>query len=200
MINGTKQLLVICSLRGKAFGLVGGRAVFGGGAWREATGTPAKVLSIIASNVSKSISRIHIGSLKSYLNKLSNSSIHQRNSLIFRGKMAQAAMDKLFVICQNEINLKPEQRESIMNLLNGRNILAVLPTGFGKSLIFQMFVIAQSKLSLHNTRNNDTPTSSSCLVIFPLESIIEDQIVEVRSLGTLLCITVLNEIATIGRV
>ena len=114
--------------------------------------------------------------------------------------MAQAAMDKLFVICQNEINLKPEQRESIMNLLNGRNILAVLPTGFGKSLIFQMFVIAQSKLSLHNTRNNDTPTSSSCLVIFPLESIIEDQIVEVRSLGTLLCITVLNEIATIGRV
>ena len=70
-----------------------------------------------------------------------------------------------------------------MNLLNGRDVLAVLPTGFGKSLIFQMFVIAQSKLSLHNTRNNDTPTSSSCLVICPLESIIEDQIVKSRSLG-----------------
>ena len=70
-----------------------------------------------------------------------------------------------------------------MNLLNGRDVLAVLPTGFGKSLIFQMFVIAQSKLSLHNTRNNDTPTSSSCLVICPLESIIEDQIIEARSLG-----------------
>ena len=116
MINGTKQLLVICSLRGKAFGLVGGRAVFGGGAWREATGTPAKVLSIIASNVSKSISRIHIGSLKSYLNKLSNSSIHQRNSLIFRGKMAQAAMDEALCDLSErlpyEINLKPEQRVS----------------------------------------------------------------------------------------
>ena len=70
-----------------------------------------------------------------------------------------------------------------MNLLNGRDVLAVLPTGFGKSLIFQMSVIAQSKLSLHNTRNNDTPTSSSCLVICPLESIIEDQIIEARSLG-----------------
>ena len=44
-------------------------------------------------------------------------------------------------------------------------------------------VIVQSKLSFHNTRNNDTPTSSSCLVICPLESIIEDQIVEERSLG-----------------
>ena len=70
-----------------------------------------------------------------------------------------------------------------MNLLNGRDVLAVLPTGFGKSLIFQMFVIAQSKLSLHNTRNNDTPNFSSCLVICPLESIIEDQIIEARSLG-----------------
>ena len=70
-----------------------------------------------------------------------------------------------------------------MNLLNGRDVLAVLPPRFGKSLIFQILVIAQSKLSLHKKRNNDTPTSSSCLVIFPLESIIEDQIVETRSLG-----------------
>ena len=31
--------------------------------------------------------------------------------------------------------------------------------------------------------NNDTPTSSSCLVICPLESIIEDQMVEATSLG-----------------
>ena len=101
--------------------------------------------------------------------------------------MAQAAMDEaLYDLSERlpyEINLKPEQRESIMNLLNGRDVLVVLPTGFGKSLIFQMSVIAQSKLSLHNTRNNDTPTSSSCLVICPLESIIEDQTVEAKYLG-----------------
>ena len=46
-----------------------------------------------------------------------------------------------------------------------------------------MFVISKSKLSLHNTRNNDRPTSSSWLVICPLESIIEDQIVEAKSAG-----------------
>ena len=69
-----------------------------------------------------------------------------------------------------------------MNLLNGRDVLTVLPTGFWKSLIFQMFLIAKSKLSLHSTRNNDILTSSSCLVICPLESII-NQIVEAKSLG-----------------
>ena len=63
------------------------------------------------------------------------------------------------------------------------HVLIVLPTGFEKSLIFQMFVIAQSKLSLHYTRNNDRPTSFSCLVICPLESIFEDQTVEAKSLG-----------------
>ena len=63
------------------------------------------------------------------------------------------------------------------------HVLTVLPTGFWKSLIFQMFVIAQSKLSIHNTWNNDRPTSSSCLVISPLESIIEDQTVEAKYLG-----------------
>ena len=70
-----------------------------------------------------------------------------------------------------------------MNLLNGRDVLTVLPTGFVKSMMFQMFVITQSKLSLHNTCNNDRPTSSSCLVICPFGSIIEDQIVQAKSLG-----------------
>ena len=58
--------------------------------------------------------KIPIGSLETYVNKLSNSSIHQRNSL-FRGKMAQAAMDEtLYELSERlpyEINLKPEQRE-----------------------------------------------------------------------------------------
>ena len=101
--------------------------------------------------------------------------------------MAQVAMDEaLYDLSERlpyQINLKYERRESIMNLLNGRDVLTVLPTGFWKSLIFQMFVISKSKLSLHNTRNNDRPTSSSWLVICPLESIIEDQIVEAKSAG-----------------
>lgn len=35
--------------------------------------------------------------------------------------------------------LKPEQEKVMRHLLNGRDVMAVLPTGFGKSLIFQLF-------------------------------------------------------------
>ena len=37
------------------------------------------------------------------------------------------------------IMLKPEQSEAIKSLLNGKDFFAVLPTGFGKSLIFGNF-------------------------------------------------------------
>ena len=35
--------------------------------------------------------------------------------------------------------LKQEQEEALVSLLDSRNVLAVLPTCFGKSLIFQVF-------------------------------------------------------------
>ena len=54
-------------------------------------------------------------------------------------------------------------------------MLAVLPTGFGKSLVFQVFPIITSM---------DSVSSNGCvLVICPLKSIIRDQIEEVDYLG-----------------
>ena len=32
--------------------------------------------------------------------------------------------------------LKPEQEECLINILNGGDVVALLPTGFGKSLIY----------------------------------------------------------------
>ena len=52
--------------------------------------------------------------------------------------------------------------------MNGKDVLAVLPIGFGKSLIYQSFVLAKQMED-----ENDQP---SCLVIVPLQSIIEEQI------------------------
>ena len=40
--------------------------------------------------------------------------------------------------------LKSEQREALELLLRGRDVFCVLPTGFHKSLIYQMFVHAKS--------------------------------------------------------
>ena len=48
-------------------------------------------------------------------------------------------MDKL---CDFTASLKVEQRDAVASLLDGHDVLAVLHTGFAKSLIFQVFVIA----------------------------------------------------------
>ena len=40
------------------------------------------------------------------------------------------------------IVLKAEQEKTLYSLLEGNDVLAVLPTGFGKSVIFTMFSVA----------------------------------------------------------
>ena len=49
-------------------------------------------------------------------------------------------------ICSQELGfvLKSEQREALELLLRGKDVFCVLPTGFDKSLIYQMFVDAKS--------------------------------------------------------
>ena len=73
-----------------------------------------------------------------------------------------------------ELRLKPGQREAIDHLFNGRDVLGVLPTVYGKSLIYQMFTLAKTKA---------TKKAMSVLIICPLESIANDQIHEACSLG-----------------
>ena len=46
--------------------------------------------------------------------------------------------------CLAELN--QEQEEAVVSLLVARDVLAVLPTGFGKSLIFQVFVSSWSQI------------------------------------------------------
>lgn len=66
---------------------------------------------------------------------------------------------------------KPEQQEAVKSLLEGKDVLAVLPTGFGKSYIYQNFSEITNSL-------NDP---SVVLVISPLASIIKDQIISLNS-------------------
>ena len=61
--------------------------------------------------------------------------------------------------------LKEEQKLAVEALLSGKDVKAVLPTGFGKSIIYQSFVVAKN-----------LAVSSSILVVVPLRSIIEDQL------------------------
>ena len=56
--------------------------------------------------------------------------------------------------------LKEKQKVVVKNFLEGKDVFAVLPTGFGKSLISQSFIMAKEIESC----DVDRP---SCLVIVP---------------------------------
>lgn len=47
---------------------------------------------------------------------------------------------------QREIILKEQQELAVEELLLGKDVLAVLPTGFGKSMIFTIFVLARQEM------------------------------------------------------
>lgn len=45
------------------------------------------------------------------------------------------------------IVIKTEQKQALRQLVSGGDLLAVLPTGFGKSLVFQLLVLVAEKLT-----------------------------------------------------
>ncbi len=63
---------------------------------------------------------------------------------------------------------RPMQEEVMRNVLEGRDTLALLPTGGGKSLCFQVPALAMGKL---------------CLVVSPLIALMKDQVERLHSMG-----------------
>jgi len=53
------------------------------------------------------------------------------------------ALADLNVVACSDFKSKPEQEVAVKSLQDGKYVLAVLPTGYSKSLIFQMFVRAK---------------------------------------------------------
>lgn len=107
-------------------------------------------------------------------------------------KMAECVVD--FESCLSEVltkldetgmdfSLKKEQESAMRHMFNGKDVMAILPTGFGKSLIFQLFVMM---CGVRSKRQGGTGFSS-VIVISPLQSIIRDQVVEVNSMGMTAC-------------
>ena len=72
-------------------------------------------------------------------------------------------------------DLRKEQKTCLLNLARGKDVFAIMPTGFGKSLIFQLFPrLAKAALSLEN---------STIIVVSPLISIMRDQVEQLKKLG-----------------
>ena len=51
--------------------------------------------------------------------------------------------------------LKSEQKEAAGSLLEGKDVFRVLPTGFGNSLIYQLFVLAGKTNQIKEDRTAD---------------------------------------------
>lgn len=72
------------------------------------------------------------------------------------------------------VELKEEQRKAVKELLSGKDVLAVLRTGFGKSRIYQAFT---------TLKNMETDGQTVVFIISPLTSIMNDQLKELKTLG-----------------
>ncbi|KAI8487974.1 hypothetical protein Bbelb_344220 [Branchiostoma belcheri] len=71
-------------------------------------------------------------------------------------------------------SLKPEQVDALKSFVCGRDVLALLPTGFGKSLIYQIAPLVLEKLGR---------TNPIVIVVSPLVALMEDQVREAAKLG-----------------
>ena len=70
--------------------------------------------------------------------------------------------------------MKPKQEMAIYSLLRRRDVVEILSTSFGKSMIFTVFAMTKEEIS----------SSKTCMItISPLKSTIDDQISEMLSLS-----------------
>ena len=80
---------------------------------------------------------------------------------------------------QSTLGLKLEQKDAVNCLLEGRGVFALMPTGFGKSFIFQLFSMAIERKKTFEGKTSN----SALLIICPLNGLIEDWEKEWKSLG-----------------
>jgi len=73
------------------------------------------------------------------------------------------------------------QGQIILGFLKGRDTFACLPTGYGKSLIFQLAVRVAAELSV--VYKDLFPTEPVVLVVSPLNALIKDQLSSCEKLG-----------------
>ena len=75
--------------------------------------------------------------------------------------------------------LQPQQKLCLQKLVEGNDVLAILPTGFGKSLIYQLFPRLFHRLRYPHIAQS----SSTILVITALTAIIDDQVKYLNDAG-----------------
>lgn len=98
--------------------------------------------------------------------------------------MFGAGYDKYFP--SGSIMLKKEQKDAIESFILGRDTFVSLPTGIGKSLIYQLIVPLANELLIQGRTTNyrrKLPTNPMLLVVAPLQALVNEQITSCEKLG-----------------
>lgn len=86
-----------------------------------------------------------------------------------------AAIDSVLAEIPTISSLKEEQREALCAFVDGKDVCAFLPTGFGKSLIYQLTPLVVKKTKLL--------ANPIVIVVSPLLALMDDQVAEAVKLG-----------------
>ena len=84
--------------------------------------------------------------------------------------MAASVVDILQRVCTENlrgVKLKKEQEQAVLTLIEKKDVFAILPTGFGKSLIYQSYCVAKNAID---------SVMPAVIVVVPLRSIAEEQV------------------------
>ena len=76
-------------------------------------------------------------------------------------RAVQEEVRKVLETFDGVINLSAEQRDGVCHSIRGEDVLAVLPTGFGKSLLFQ--IIPELCKEINKLGYSDHPKSTEIL-------------------------------------
>ena len=83
--------------------------------------------------------------------------------------------------------LKSEQRAILTNIVHKRNTMAILPTGFGKSLPYHMYLPVIKRLANKKDLGFHVDETEKILVCSPLIAIMEDQVRRLNDKGIQAC-------------
>ncbi len=85
----------------------------------------------------------------------------------------RSVVENITTICQ----LKPKQEECLVHILKEGDVVALLPTGFWKSLIYQPLPIVSKKLGRLKSGK------AIIVIVSPLVSLMDDQVMCAAQLG-----------------
>ncbi len=88
----------------------------------------------------------------------------------------ESCLEEIFA--ETKIKLKPKQTEAIRNVYNGKDTLCILPTSFGKSLIYQCLPKLFSMME-------STQPDPTVVVISPYVALMQNQVDEANQLSYL---------------